>query len=154
MYTSGTGRTLKTRFQGSAAGLTALLISVVLAAVLALSGCTQSENLEGGILVTFDVVGEEYGIFITNEETIADVLAVQNGQSQATIPSGLIVDGALSYKPWSWHIDSEDIHMAEFTIELRDGTPSQVEENLDYWLDSVKRFCPWGAEIVEIKDYR
>ena len=152
MFTSGTGHTLKTRFQFSAAGL---LISLVVAAVLALSGCTPSENLEGGILVTFDVVGEEYSIFITNEETIADVLAVKNGQSQATIPSGLIVDGAVSYnEPWSWHIDSEDIHMAELTIELCDGTPSQVEENLDYWLDTVKRFCPWSAEIVEITDYR
>lgn len=48
------------------------------------------------------------------------------------------------------HIDSEDIHMAEVTIELGDGTPSQAEANLDYWVDTVKRFCPWQAKLVGV----
>jgi hypothetical protein len=52
--------------------------------------------LGGGILVTFDVVGEKYSVFITNEET----------------------------------------------IERCDGTPSQVGASLDYWVDTVQRFCP------------
>ena len=111
--------------------------------------------LEGGILATFDVVGETYRIFVTNETTIEQVFALQRGESQATIPSGLIVRGSVPYnEPWSWHIDPGDIHMAEFTIELCDGTPSQVEANLDYWVETVKRFCPWGAELVGIQDYR
>ncbi len=44
--------------------------------------------LSGGILATFDVVGEKYSIFITNKETIQQVLALKRGASQATIPSG------------------------------------------------------------------
>ena len=39
-------------------------------------------------------------------------------------------------------------------IELCDGTPSQVEGNLDYWVDTVQRFCHWSAQIVKIEDYR
>lgn len=110
--------------------------------------------LSGGILVTFDVVGELYRIFVTNKATIEQLFAVQRGESQATIPSGRLVRGAVSYnQPWSWHIDSDDIQMAEFTIELCDGTPSQIEENLDYWIDTVQRFCPWSAKIVKIEDY-
>jgi len=44
--------------------------------------------------------------------------------------------------------------MAEFTIELCDGMPGFVESELDYWLDTVKSYCPWSAKLIEIKDYR
>jgi hypothetical protein len=115
----------------------------------------KSEKLSGGILVTFDVVGEKYSIFVTNKDTIEDIFAVQNGQSQATIPNGTLVHGKVSYNaPWSWHIDSEDLQMAEMTIELSDGTPSQVENDLDYWINTVTRFSPWSAKIVKIQDFR
>ncbi|MBM3157569.1 MAG: hypothetical protein FJ004_09855 [Chloroflexi bacterium] len=116
---------------------------------------TKPPLLSGGILVTFDVVGETYKIFITNKDTLADIFALQCGMSQATIPSGRVIKGEVSYnEPWSWHIDSEDIHMAEVTMELCDGTPSLVEANLDDWLETVQRFCPWSAKIVKIEDYR
>jgi len=115
----------------------------------------REHRLSNGILVTFDVVGEKYSIFITNPETIEQVLALQTGGSRATIPSGKLVRGGVPYnQPWSWHIDSEDIHMAEMTIELCDGIPSHVEENLDYWIETVQRFCPWSAVIVDIQDFR
>jgi len=111
--------------------------------------------LRGGILATFDVVGEQYRIFITNEETIEQVFALQRGESQANIPSGGLVAGQVAYnRPWSWHIHPEDVHMAEMTIELCDGTPSLVEADLDYWLNTVKRFCPWGAKLIDVQDYR
>ncbi len=111
--------------------------------------------LSGGILATFDVVGEQYRIFITNEETIEQVFALQRGESQANIPSGGLVAGQVAYnRPWSWHIDSEDVRMAEMTIELCDGTPSLVEADLDYWLNTVHRFCPWGAKLVDVQDFR
>ena len=116
---------------------------------------SKSFALSGGILVSFDVLGENYNIFITNEETIEDVFAVQRGESNALIPSGRLIKGSVQYnEPWSWHIDSEDIHMAEVTIELCDGKPSQVEAQLDYWVDVVQRFCPWSARILKIEDYR
>jgi hypothetical protein len=79
---------------------------------------TKAPSLSGGILVTFDVAGEQYSIFVASNETIEAVFAIQRGESQATIPSGLIVEGAIFYdQPWSWHIGLEDIHMAEMTIE-------------------------------------
>jgi len=42
--------------------------------------------------------------------------------------------------------------MAEVSIELCDGTPSFVEENLDYWLDTVHTYCPWSSKVVSIKN--
>jgi hypothetical protein len=111
--------------------------------------------LSGGVLATFDVLGENYSIFITNKETIEQVLVLQRGESAATIPSGRLLRGSVTYnEPWSWHIDSEDVHMAEITIELCDGLPSQVEANMDYWVNTVQRFCPWQAQLVGVRDFR
>jgi len=111
--------------------------------------------LSGGILATFQVIDEKYSIFITNKKTIEQVFAVQRGESRATIPGGRVVRGSVPYnQPWSWHIDSEEIGMAEFTIELCDGKPSQIEANLDYWADTVRSFCPWSARIDQIQDFR
>jgi hypothetical protein len=112
-------------------------------------------DLKGGVLATFGVGSESYSIFITNSGTIAQVIALQKGQSNARIPSGRVVKGAVDYnKPWSWHIDSRDITMVEVSMELCDGTPSMVEANLDEWIRTVGTFCPWSAELVSLKDYR
>jgi hypothetical protein len=105
--------------------------------------------------VTFDIAGEHHSILITNNKTIEEVFAVQRRESQATIPSGLIVEGAVFYnQPLSWHIDSEDIHMVEMTIELYDGVTSFAENELEYWLESVHRYAPWSATIKAIEDFR
>ena len=112
-------------------------------------------GLEGGVLATFDVNGERYSIFITNPQTIDQVIALSYGQSDAKIPSGRVVKGQVFYnKPWSWHIDSQDITMAEVTIELCDGIPSYVEAHLDDWIATVGYFCPWSTRLVSVKDYR
>ncbi len=118
-------------------------------------GCRSltGPDLEGGILATFDVNGERYSIFITNADTIEDVFALQNGQSAAHIPNGLVVRGAESYnKPWSWHIDPEQVTMTEATIEINDGSVSGVENDLDGWVG--RYYGPWGATLVSVKDYR
>ena len=119
------------------------------------AGCRSEPTLSGGILVTFGVEGETYKIFITDEDTIVDVFAVQLSESQATIPNGKVIGEPVFYnQPWSWHIDPNDIHMAESTIEVCSGLPSFVEADLDYWVNTLGRFCPWGAVISEIEDFR
>ena len=55
--------------------------------------------------------------------------------------------------PWTWHMDPIDIEMADATIEVCDGRPSLVDSLLDDYL-TVGRFCPWGAELVGVQDFR
>ncbi len=127
------------------------------AMIFLLTACSSpmAPELKGGILATFDVQGERYSIFITDSRAIAQVLDLSNGRSNARIPSGRLVKGRESYNAgWSWHIDSQDVQMAEITMELCDGRPSDVEKNVDYWVDTVGRFCPWTAVLVAVKDYR
>jgi hypothetical protein len=113
--------------------------------------------LSGGILATFRVVDEEYKVWVTNPQTIQQILDLRDGKSEDTIPNGVILRGAGegdSNAPYSWHIDPEQIEMAAFTIEVCDAEPSYVEANIDEFVDVVGRYCPWSAELVSVVDYR
>jgi hypothetical protein len=113
--------------------------------------------LAGGILATFDVVGEEFRAWVTNPGAIEQILALQAGESQASIPNGRILRGpgrADHNAPWTWHLDPEQIAMAEFTVEVCDGTPSFVESEIDYFVDTVRQYCPWSAKLLNVQDYR
>jgi hypothetical protein len=46
---------------------------------------------------------------------------------------------------WQWHF--ADFALAEMAIELCDGTPTLLEEDIEYWLGTVKSFCPWASYV-------
>ena len=130
-------------------------LALLLIFVAVLPACRKPSELKGGVLVTFDVIGESYSLLFKNPQAIEQVLAVSRGESQARIPNGRLIKGQVSYNlPWNWHIDPQDVEMVEFTVELYDGIPSHVENDLDYWLNTVKRFAPWQADIIKVRDYR
>lgn len=112
--------------------------------------------IDDGIVATFAVAGEQFRVWVTNATTIAEIFALAAGTSRANIPNGKLLrgPGAEDHNaPWSWHLDPEDIHMAENTIEACDGRPSTVEDLLDAYL-TVGRYCPWSAQLVSIEDHR
>jgi len=110
-----------------------------------------------GVLATFDVSGETFHLWTTDEETIEQLFSLEAGTSEASIPNGVLRSGPGEgdhNEPWSWHLDPEEVSMAEVTAEFCDGRPSFVEANLDQWLNDVGRYCPWNAELVELQDLR
>ena len=86
-------------------------------------------------------------------ETIDTALSVFRGESLVRIPIGPLLRGAAFGNPWDWHLDPDNVRMAELTVELCDGLPSHVQEGLNYWVDEVKFYCPWAAVIVSIEEY-
>ena len=61
--------------------------------------------------------------------------------------SGPIQAGNGGYNnAWSWSYTA-DVAFAELAIEICDGTPSMVEADLSYWLNTVKAFCPWSSYV-------
>lgn len=136
------------------------VVGVALAFITALAGCegssTEPGELAGGVLATFQVSGEEFRVWVTDPETIQQILDLRDGTSTASIPNGALHEGpgrADHNAPWAWHLDPEDIEMADATIEVCDGRPSLVDEMLEDYLD-VGRFCPWGAELLDVEDFR
>ncbi len=49
---------------------------------------------------------------------------------------------------WTWHLASKSVQFADFTVELCDGTPQFVEENVFEWIHSQTRFCPWSWTLI------
>lgn len=63
--------------------------------------------------------------------------------------NGTIERGTKDYNDnWSWHFVENQWGLAEISTEVCDGRPSFVEEELDYWVDQVGRFCPWSSRVV------
>lgn len=113
--------------------------------------------LAGGVLAEFELNDQTFHIWVTNPQTIQQLLDLRDGKSDAKIPSGRILNGAgvANYNaPWTWHLDPEDIEMAEFTIEVCDAEPKYVEANVQEFVNVVKRYCPWAANFVSLTDYR
>jgi hypothetical protein len=118
---------------------------------------TFPDLLVDGVVATFDSPGGSFSVFTTNESTIEELFRVQAGESSATIPDGVLVagDGAGDHNaPWSWHLHRQTVSMVETAGVLCNGTPAKVEENVENWLQNIRRFCPQDAELVDITDYR
>lgn len=95
-----------------------------------------------------DVHGERFIIHILDVEAIRLAEESLRGENNF-FPMGELARGDGGFnKPWSWHLKPETVRMVEFSIELCDGLPSHIENDLDYWVETVKSYCPWGARIV------
>src|SRR5581483_8508664 len=113
--------------------------------------------LHGGVLATFRDKDQTFKVWVTNPKTIQDLLDLKAGKSSANIPNGKILrgPGQANYNaPYSWHLDPQDIEMADMTTEVCDAEPSYVEQNVDEFVNVVGRYCPWTAQLIELVDYR
>lgn len=91
---------------------------------------------------------EEFRVASTSAAFIAQAraqLALPEAQRQR-FASGPIRAGNGGHNlQWSWHF--ADAVLVDAAVELCDGRPSMVEASLDYWLDTVKSFCPWSSFV-------
>jgi hypothetical protein len=127
---------------------TASLVAGVAFIALATAGCGDESptSPSAGAIVTFAVGNETFRVWLTSDEQIAAARLAEIG-GRARIPNGRIVAGAQVNTGWNWHL--EDVEFAEFTIELCDGRPSDVERERTSF--GGGRFCPWTATIVRIE---
>src|SRR5262245_24791264 len=113
--------------------------------------------LAGGVVATFELNDQTFNVWVTNPDTVQQLIDLRDGKSDAKIPNGKILRGAGEGNhnaPWTWHLDPQEIEMAEFTTEVCDAEPAYVEEHVTEFVDVVGRYCPWSANLVSIQDYR
>ena len=103
-----------------------------------------------GVIVTFRVAGvEQYKIRLTDPVDIEIARQLLAGEEAPHIPNGVVVrDSSDVNVGYSWHIDPESLEFADFTTEVCDGLPSDVEKGLI----TSDRYCPWSAEVITIDE--
>lgn len=115
----------------------------------AIAAC-DNETTEPGDSAEFTVAveNEQFRVRIEDPIEIAQARALINSGNSINI-NGEILRGTGGFNAgYSWHLKPSSVELVDLTIELCDGMPSYVEENVDYYVDTVKAYCPWGARIT------
>lgn len=136
-------RSLRVRAPHSSRIVTA---AAVVALTLAIAGCVSGPE---PTVVTFEVAGgEQFKVELATPELVAHAKGLLAGESLAAIPNGVVVRGDSGVnEPWSWHIDPSTLEFANVTIEVCDGIPQYVEDEIV----TSDRFCPWSARVVAVE---
>jgi len=96
-----------------------------------------------------EVEGEQFRLRTTNPAT-ASALDARRRSGTLGVVVGRVVRGDGGFNtPWSWHLDPVSIEVPQVAIELCDGRPSMVQGDLDYWVDTVRTYCPWAARVYD-----
>ena len=113
----------------------------------------EGEEMAQPLLVTFaSADGSQFRAVIERPEDIARVQTALEGDGYAGIPNGALAAGDGGFNaPHAWHMTGVEI--VDVTIELCDGNASFVDEDLDYWLTNVGRFCPWSATVLAAEPF-
>lgn len=128
-------------------GWTAVAWLIGLGALVA--GCGDDPTMpEAEAVFELRVVDETFRVGVNDPVQIDSFAARLASGAEGNLNGELRAGHGGFNSPWSWHLDPETVEVADATIELCDGKPSMVEDDLDYWLGTVKRYCPWGAKVV------
>jgi hypothetical protein len=131
----------------------ALLVAWVL-----LAGCDDSsdpsmDDAPGTVKFLFkmhgDVTGEQdFKAVTSDEEVIAmvrDQLLLPENERNLFIIGPIDRGNDGHNLDWNWHFVPDQWTLTEFAIELCDGNAVLVSQDVDYWVDTVGQFCPWGS---------
>lgn len=93
---------------------------------------------------------DKFEVYATDPEAIQLLTDNYYGLNDMVVMGRFVIGNGGFNSPWSWHLDPDGVTMAEFAIELCDGTPSEVERNLPYWTFQVETFCPWSSKVIDM----
>jgi len=98
-----------------------------------------------------EVEGERFRLRTSNPAT-ASALDARRRSGSGGVVAGRLIRGDGGFNtPWSWHLDPLSIAVPDAAIELCDGRPSMVQSDIDYWVDTVRSFCPWSARVYDAR---
>ena len=110
--------------------------------------CQDAAGPEPEAVFELQVAGETFRVGVDDPVQIDSFAARLASGAEGNLNGDLKAGSGGVNEPWSWHLDPATVHVADLTMEVCDGRPSMVEEDLDYWLETVERYCPWGARVV------
>jgi hypothetical protein len=124
--------------------------NVFLCLLVVLTACASEAPQAEGVVVTFRVADkEDYKIHLTDPADIEIARKLLAGEEAPRIPNGTVVRGEADVNTgYTWHIDPATVEFADFTMEVCDGLPSDVEQGLI----TSEQYCPWSAVVVSIDE--
>ena len=129
-----------------------LMVSLALSSVLA--ACSEgTTGPDGQAAFKIEVAGEGFSetfiVEVATESQAAELQSLLDTDATGVILGDLVAGDGGYNQPWSWHLDPATVHAADAAMEVCDGRPSMVEDDLQYWIGTVGSYCPWGAQVVE-----
>jgi hypothetical protein len=121
--------------------------------VLSLS-CAPEHAADDSSTVIFEIRGRGENGWAPFYVALSDPATIAKARAQLSLPEthrNQFVNGTIKAgnggvnAPWSWHLTQVDL--VEMAVEVCDGTPMFVEANVDYWVNSVTRYCPWSSYV-------
>ena len=132
------------------AAVSALPVVAVVVIGCGSGGDAASPSLSASpVVVTFEVAGgEQFKALLTDPADIAVATRLLARDPDApSIPNGLVVHETGVNDGYSWSLDPDDIEFVDVTMEVCDGTPSDVEQGLV----TSERYCPWSAIVTDVQ---
>lgn len=124
---------------------------LLLPLLLAIGGCDADPPTAppgNGVFVVAAAGGESFRILLRDPARLEEARRmIARGERKVVAGSLARGDGGFN-TGYGWHLVPESVFFADVTIELCDGRPSDVEKDIDYWVDTVRQFCPWSARLV------
>lgn len=130
--------------------MTRAVLLAMVGVLVPASGCNENA-LQPGHAAVFEIdhVGERFHVAVGRESVEAELQEFAESGDTVPVLFGDLLPGDGGFNaPYDWHLDPATVEVVDLSIELCDGTPSFVQEELDYWLESVTRYCPWGPTVV------
>ncbi|HLP47976.1 MAG TPA: hypothetical protein VK469_18680 [Candidatus Kapabacteria bacterium] len=130
-----------------------LMVAFILSFLIVQLNCKKSDDGDNGTVYflvseTASNHGDSFILPLTDPGHIAAAENIINGTAPAQIVVAKIDygsgDGVYKNKDllspnkrvWSWHV-KEFLNFADVTIEIYDGWPTYVEDNLDQWMQNT-----------------
>ena len=140
--------------------LVALRAVMVLIFAAIFTGCSdesdsQAPSTEVGF--RFSIRGDDDGsedfVALTSDADIISLarsqLALPDSERDLHINGRIERGGAGHNLGWGWHFVPGAWTLTGSSAEVCDGIPQGVENDIDYWVDTVQSFCPWDSYVKE-----
>ena len=126
-------------------------ILTLLITLLLLSGCDSNDvNSDEPEAPTYiiQVTTETFRVQINDAAVAAEAEQLLLSGEAKNINGPLVAGDGTFNAPYGWHIHPDSVTFIDATIELCDGAPSFIDDDLDYWINTVKYYCPWGIKVI------
>lgn len=117
--------------------------------VLGMACSSEPDNASEAVFLIEACEDQQFRVLIRDADVIAEAEALIGAEQQRIVNGELRRGDGGFNAPYDWHLDPATVAFADATIEVCDGCPERIEDDLDYWIETVERFCPWTTRVVE-----